>query len=222
MSPGTPSRRVYVVAHPEATHHVDGLVGGWFDSDLTPPGLEQAAAVAARLRSLVPAGEAAEVWSSDLRRAAATAEVVARRLEVRPVLLPGLREVSYGAAEGRPESWLHTRFVPPPAEEGRMDHDVGIEGAETRRQVATRVYAATAEVLASRCRHQVVVTHGFALTFVVAAFVGMPLEAAGRIGVRTSGGGITVLEEDARFHNRSIVTVDDISHLTEAKKVPGR
>lgn len=31
-------RSIYVVAHPEATHHVDGVVGGWHDSDLTAQG----------------------------------------------------------------------------------------------------------------------------------------------------------------------------------------
>ena len=102
-----------------------------------------------------------------------------------------------------------------------MDHDVGIDGAETRRQVATRVYAATEQVLASPCRLQVVLTHGFALTFVVAAFVGMPLEAAGRIGVRSTSGGITVLEEDGRFHNRTIISVNDTSHLMPAQGPTG-
>lgn len=209
------SRRVYVVAHPEATHHIDGLVGGWFDSELTARGRGEAAAVADRLRSLVPAGEPVEVWSSDLRRAAATADVVAARLSVEPMLLPGLREISYGDAEGRPEGWLRARFVPPPAAGNRMDHDVGIEGPETRREVASRVYAAMERVLDSPCSEQVVVTHGFALTFVVAAFVGTPLDAAGLIGVRSTSGGITVLEEDGRFHNRTIVSVDDTSHLLD-------
>ncbi len=37
-------RNLYVVTHPEATHHVDGLVGGQFDSELTTRGLRQAAA----------------------------------------------------------------------------------------------------------------------------------------------------------------------------------
>lgn len=206
------TRRLIVVEHPEATHHVEGHVGGWFDSELTEQERERAGAVAERLRALVSAGEPAEVWSSDLRRAAETAEMVAGRLQVRPVLLPGLREVSYGVAEGRPEALLHARFVPPPAVGDRMDHDVGIEGAETCRQVATRVYAATEQALASPCRKQVVVTHGFALTFVVSAFVGMPLGAAGRIGVRSTSGGTTGLEKDGRFHDRTIVSVDDVSH----------
>lgn len=29
-------RTVFVVTHPEATHHVEDRVGGWFDSQLTP------------------------------------------------------------------------------------------------------------------------------------------------------------------------------------------
>ncbi|WP_291799342.1 hypothetical protein [Brevibacterium sp.] len=30
-------RTLCVVTHPEATHHVHELVGGWHDSELTPP-----------------------------------------------------------------------------------------------------------------------------------------------------------------------------------------
>ncbi len=28
-------RRIYVITHPEATHHVENRVGGWYDSDLS-------------------------------------------------------------------------------------------------------------------------------------------------------------------------------------------
>lgn len=35
-------RTIYVVTHPGATHHCEGLVGGWYDSDLTAKGLADA------------------------------------------------------------------------------------------------------------------------------------------------------------------------------------
>ena len=89
----------------------------------------------------------------------------------------------------------------------------GVEGAETRRQFATRVHAAVEQVLASPCAHQVVVTHGFALTFVVTAWIGMPLESADRVNFRATSGGITVLEQDDFFANRSVVRLDDTAHL---------
>ena len=46
---------------------------------------------------------------------------------------------------------------------------------------AQRVYAAMDEILASRCEHQIVVTHGFALTFVLASWIRMPIESVGYV-----------------------------------------
>ena len=28
-------KHLYVVTHPQATHHTEGVVGGWYDSELT-------------------------------------------------------------------------------------------------------------------------------------------------------------------------------------------
>jgi probable phosphoglycerate mutase len=206
-------RRLYIVTHPEAEHHVSRQVGGWWDSALTGQGLRQATAIAARVQELVPVGAAVEVHSSDLIRTAQTARAIGELLGVQPILREGLREKSYGVAEGRPQAWLDARFVPPPPAGDRMNHVEGIEGAETKQQFAARVYAAVDEILARPCAHQVVVTHGFALTFVVAAWIGMPLESAGFVNFRSTSGGITVLEEDDFFANRSVMRLDDTAHL---------
>ncbi|WP_181773066.1 histidine phosphatase family protein [Amycolatopsis pittospori] len=198
-------RTVYVVTHPQATHHVDHLVGGWFDSELTPEGELAAVAIAASLHAKVPSD--VELYSSDLRRTARTAEVIGERLGVEPVLDRRLREKSYGEAGGKPQEWLDQRFVPPPATGERLGHDEGIPGAETKGAMGARVYAAMDSILRSRCEHQIVVTHGGALTFVVAAWIRMPLEAAGYVDFRGSPGSITVLREDDYFHNRQVVTL---------------
>ncbi|TKJ31396.1 histidine phosphatase family protein [Blastococcus sp. CCUG 61487] len=210
-------RRIVVVTHPEATHHVAGLVGGWFDSELTDRGRRQAAAIAARVRQHVPADADVRLWTSDLARAAQTAEVVGARLGVRPTLLPALREKSYGVLEGRPQGELDAVFVPPPPDGDRLHHDEGIAGAETKAQFAARVYAAVAEILADPAAHHVVVTHGFALTFVVAAWIGMPLDAAGLVNLRARSGGITVLEQDDFFANRAVLTLDETAHLEQTE-----
>jgi len=188
-------------------------VGGWFDSELTERGLREADRIAERIRELVPEGSEVELYASDLRRTAQTAQAIARRLGVEPALVKGLREKSYGEAEGRAQDWLDERFVPPPPTGDRMNHHEGIEAAETRQELATRVYGAMEAILASSCAHQVVVTHGFALTFVVAAWIDLPLESAGYVSMRSSSGGITVLEQDDFFHNRAVVSLNDTSHL---------
>ncbi|WP_407562337.1 histidine phosphatase family protein [Streptomyces sp. 184] len=198
-------RTLYVVTHPEATHHVGGVVGGWHDSRLTPAGVRAAAALARSLRARIPADAGVELYASDLRRTARTAEEVSALLGVRPVLDPRLREKSYGEAEGKPQEWLDRRSVPPPKSGERMDHDEGVAGAETKAAWARRVYAATEAILRSPCAHQIVVTHGGSLTFVVACWIGMPVGSAGYAAFRAPAGSITTLYEDDYFHNRQVV-----------------
>lgn len=206
-------RTVHVVVHPEATHHVDGVVGGWFESDLTPAGLADANAIAIALRAVVGAHSAAEVFSSDSLRAKRTAEPIGAALNTTPVPDRRLREKSYGAAEGRPQDWLDRRFLPSPAVGDRLWHDEGIAGAETKGAFAQRIYSAMDDVLARPAEHQVIVTHGFALTFVVAAWGRIPVDSLGYLNFKARAGSITTLHEDDYFHNRQVVRLCDTSHL---------
>jgi probable phosphoglycerate mutase len=206
-------RRAYVVTHPEATHHVENRVGGWFDSALTSRGRLHAGAVAARLREVVPRATRIGLYSSDLRRAVETAAPIASLFGVEPTLVRDLREKSYGVAGGRPQSWLDERFVPPPATGERLDHDEGIEDAETKLEWVTRVYRAVDRIRSVGEEHQVVVTHGGSLSWVVAAWLGLPVTACAYAAFRASAGGITVLHEDDRFRNRTLHTLNDTSHL---------
>jgi probable phosphoglycerate mutase len=207
-------KHLYVVTHTQATHHTDGLVGGWYDSELTDFGRSQAARIGQRLRELIPEDAPVELHSSDLLRAHQTAEAIAPLLRVPIQTTAELREKSYGDAGGKPQSWLDERYRFPPKTGNRMDHDEGIPGAETKREAAERVYRALDRILASPCPYQVIVTHGFALTFVVAAWIKMPLDAMGYFAVKSTSGGITHLFEDDVFANRGILSLNDTSHLT--------
>lgn len=203
------ARTVYVVTHPEATHHLDGLVGGWYDSDLTGAGTRAAAVIAANLRGRVPHDAPVEICTSDLRRAARTAAVIGAAFGVTPVADARLREISYGEAEGRPQRWLDERLVLPPVTGDRLRHDYGVPGAETREACTRRVYAAMRDILARDRAHQIVVTHGFAVTPVVAAWIGMPLEASGQAGFPVASGSVTVLRQDDVFGNRAVVSLGE-------------
>lgn len=54
-------KTIYVVTHPEAIHHVEKLVGGWYDTDLTVKGLADATRIAQWLRGQIPTGS---TWTS--------------------------------------------------------------------------------------------------------------------------------------------------------------
>ncbi len=191
----------------------EGVVGGWHDSSLTAEGARAATLIGHELRDQVANDACAELFSSDLRRAAETARVVGKILGLEPSFDRRLREKSYGEAEGRPQEWLDQRFVPPPARGDRMEHDEGVPGAETKMAFAQRVYAAMDDILKRDCEHQIVVTHGFAVTFIIAAWIRMPIESAGYVNFRAPSGSITVLREDDYFHNRQVVTLGETDNL---------
>ena len=78
---------------------------------------------------------------------------------------------------------------------------------------AQRVYAVMDAILESSCEHQVIVTHGFAVTFVLASWIRMPIESLGYVNFRAASGSITLLREDDYFHNRQVVSLGDTRHL---------
>ncbi|WP_043674873.1 histidine phosphatase family protein [Clavibacter michiganensis] len=204
-------REILLVTHPEATHHVEGRVGGWHDSELTPRGRDHAARIAATVASRVPAGT--PILTSDLRRTRQTADAIAAVVGVRPVAVPELREKSYGEGEGQPDAWFRERFIPPPARGERMRHDEGLAGAETKAEWVARVYRGMDPVMADPAPHLVIVTHGGSGTFVISRWIGMPLTALDVVAFRLPAGSITHLVEDDTFHNRTVVSLGDTTHL---------
>ncbi|MEV3936622.1 histidine phosphatase family protein [Glycomyces sp. NPDC049804] len=206
-------RTLYVVTHPQATHHVDGIVGGWHDSDLTPAGVEAAGRISEALRTAIPGDAAVELYSSDLKRTSQTTEVIGKRFELEPVYDARLREKSFGVVEGRPKAEWERRFTPPPVDGDRMAHRT-IPGSESTTEVAQRIYNAVAAIAQRPCEHQIVVTHGFALTFVVAAWIRMPVESLGYAVFKAKSGSITTLHEDDLYRSRVVVSLGDTAHLS--------
>ncbi|MCC3270442.1 histidine phosphatase family protein [Arthrobacter gengyunqii] len=209
-------RNVYIVTHPEATHHVENIVGGWHDSTLTPRGVEDARRVAASLRNLLPdylPGDngGTMLFSSDLRRTRQTAETISGLLDLEIIFDPDLREQSYGAAEGTPAGSVS--HLPPPAQGNRMQHQDGVEGSETRHVWAGRVYSALDRILAAGARDTIVVTHGGSATYLIAAWIRLPLTAAGYVKFRLSPGSITHLNEDNFYHDRRVLDLNLTGHL---------
>lgn len=205
-------RTLYVVTHPQATHHVDGIVGGWHDSVLTTAGVAAAGRIGEALRGEIPDEAEVDLYSSDLKRTSQTADVIGERFGVEPVFDPRLREASFGEAEGEPQARWDELFTPPPVVGDRLGH-LSIPGSESRRQVAQRIYAVVDEIIQRPREHQIIVTHGFAFTFVVAAWVKMPIESLGHAVFKARSGSITTLHEDDLFHGRLVLRLGDTAHL---------
>ena len=200
--------RLHLVTHTEASHHVDGLVGGWFDSELTPHGQQQATRIAEVLAERIGSGPVG-VHSSDLARARQTAAPIADRLDVEVLTDARLRERSFGEAEGRPQQWLRERAIPVPEGADLLTHHDGPAGAETRGQLAQRLYAVLHEILAEPREHLVIVSHGSATSYLILAWLGVPVAAAGRGFFRLDSGSITTLAPSPAHQSHNVLTVNE-------------
>lgn len=209
---------VYVVTHAQSLHHVEGTVGGWHDTGLTAKGERDALLIAERLADLVGQSDV-EIFSSDLLRASGTARIIGERLGKPVHEKRALREISYGVAEGKPRAWLDERYTSAP-DHNRLDHDCGIEGAETRRQVAERVFPAITEIIARKCATQIIVSHGFTLTMIVAAWLELPVEASGFLAFPAKSGSLTHLRQDDFWRNRAVMRLASTSHLDSLSSRP--
>jgi probable phosphoglycerate mutase len=59
----------------------------------------------------------------------------------------------------------------------------------------------------------VVVTHGFALTFVISAWFDTPIASLGRVRYSAIAGSITTLELDDQWGDRKMVSFNETKHL---------
>ncbi len=201
---------IIVVTHAESQHHIEGKVGGWHDTGLTKFGRSQARATAKETRRILDGNKAA-LFSSDLRRAHETAEAISDSINEPITPMKGLRENSYGVAEGKPQKWLDDRFIFPPKKGNRLDHIV-CEGAESRRTFAERIYHSMGEIYSRSEENAVVVSHGFALTFIISWWINLPIEYNAFTNFASTPGGISLLEEDDKFHNRAVKYISKKCH----------
>ena len=129
-----------LVRHGETDWNAGGRIQGSTDIPLNDTGRAQAREVAATLAADL-AGRDVVVVSSDLSRAAETADTIADALGTAVTRrLPGLRERSYGDAEGMDAVTFAEAFGP--------WHAAQVPGAEEWPVVRERALAAIAEVVA--------------------------------------------------------------------------
>ena len=130
-----------LVRHGETAWNYEGRIQGSTDIPLNDTGRVQARGIAETLAAEY-AGREVVVVSSDLGRAAETADIIAAALGTSVTLrLPGLRERSYGEAEGMDAPTFSDTYGP--------WHAADVPGAETWPVVRERALAALAEAVAS-------------------------------------------------------------------------
>jgi broad specificity phosphatase PhoE len=160
---------ILLARHGETDWNREGRWQGWADPPLNETGRAQARALAAELRG-TPFDAA---YSSDLRRAAETAEIVAAPHNVPVVLDPDLREIDIGSWSGLTRAEIVERFP-----DGRRPD------GETHTEQATRVRAAVTRIARVHPGGRVlVVGHGGTIRSIHDLISGAPYHPIANCGV---------------------------------------
>jgi probable phosphoglycerate mutase len=169
-------RRVVIVRHAETVDNAARVWQGHKDTELSDRGREQVRAAAPHLAAYAPA----LIVSSDLRRAASTADAIAG-LTGREVRLDArLREVHVGEWEGLHADEVRARYPDVIAALDRgEDAPRGVTG-ETRADVAQRAGGALREIAEELMPGEtaIVVAHGVSARVAASELVGLDQDAS--------------------------------------------
>ena len=170
---------ILLARHGETDWNREGRFQGHADPPLNRTGRAQAVDLSAALM----AEQLAAVYSSPLRRALETAEVLATSHGLEPVPVDDLREVDVGSWSGLTRAEVEERF---PAQFARwLDYGQGWEDGETYEEMGRRAVDALLQLAATHDGERVLaVTHGGPIRAAFAFADGTTHAEARRLGPR--------------------------------------
>lgn len=101
------SKQIYLIRHGQSKANAEGRVQGWFDSPLSELGIQQARCLALRLAA---EGRFYALFTSPLRRATQTAQIIAGHLNCPVNFEADLREYNMGPIAGLTLPEIRERF----------------------------------------------------------------------------------------------------------------
>lgn len=209
-------RKIVIIQHCQSEHHVNGLTGGWTDTGLTELGRQQAERVGQRLKEDLLDPSDYKLLSSDLLRTKETAEYVAKYLNKDIIFYPGLREINNGVAVGKTREWAKANMIPRERPGFYLDHREWEQG-ESWREFARRIYQTMDEIYQRTDQNLIIVTHGCALSNVIAWWMNFSCEQIEKSFIGATPGSITLLTR-SKFDQAAVSVVNDTAHLRDLKQ----
>jgi 2,3-bisphosphoglycerate-dependent phosphoglycerate mutase len=165
----------WLIRHGQTDWNILFRYQGQTDIPLNETGLAQARALAAQLAE---SGQPfAAIYSSDLVRAARTAEILGGALHLEVCQHTGLRELCFGEWEGHTRDEIHAQYAELVAERRTHPLDARPPGGETNRELAQRITNTANEIARAHPTGPVIiVSHGLALAMLTCLACDYPLE----------------------------------------------
>jgi phosphoserine phosphatase len=165
--------QIVLVRHGATDWNLQGRCQGSTDRELSEVGLRQAAQTSALLSS----EEIHAIYSSNLRRARQTAEVISQPHNLPVMIEDGVRELDHGELEGLTFNDIKNNYAEFLMRWRSEPGDIYVPGGERLADVAERAWKGLNEIIR---RHRgapgiLVVSHNFPILGIVCRITGTPL-----------------------------------------------
>ncbi len=183
---------IYTIQHTQSEHHVNGYVGAWGNWNLTELGKEQAREIGEWLAIHEHCDNTFKMYSSDLNRAAQTADQIQKVLALPDSSVTktqALREINLGAGNGKPRDWYNEHVATPP--EVYNPDFRSFPDAENDRELWNRLYTFYNDLISSPDEKIIIVSHGGALGFLVSMLMGDTFEDTRKRKIFGHSGGVS-------------------------------
>ncbi len=198
--------RILLIRHGQTEWNRRGIFRGRADVPLSPAGVRQMEALAARVATERPA----RIYTSPLERARTSARILCPAGAQPPLVVEDLTDMSYGEWEGKPEETVRVHYPDLYARWMAEPHRVRHPGGESLAEEQQRADTALREIARSLPAATVaVVAHRVVNKLLLCAALGLGAEGFWRI--RQDTGCLNVLEGEA--DRLAVVLLNDTCHL---------
>jgi len=201
---------IYLIRHGQGENNINEAIGGWSDPSLTELGIRQAEAVANRLAEELK-GQEMVLYSSNLKRANETAQIIGRRLNITPITDENLQEYRRRLPPELSRSDAKQYFIEftTPAKNYRM-----YPNSESLGELYYRAVNTVSRILDDEDKLVLLVSHYWFLDKVIAWWVGMGVDDIKQRIFKLDNASISELTVD-RQNERILVRLNDTSHLKD-------
>ena len=204
-------KTIITIQHTQSVHHTNGMVGSWTDWDLTTYGRKQAKRLGKNL-SKEFANRKFVMYSSDLKRAKQTADIIGGYMKISPILTKELRERNLGKCCGKSVEWLKENIE---CQEVSIDDKMFFD-AESRRDVLNRLLPFFHKVITSNEENIIIVSHGDLLSVFNSMWLGLDVESLNCAEMFGYAGGVSIMLIDDNGKH-IIKKLSDMSYLKNRK-----
>jgi len=203
---------IILVRHGETEWNIKEIFRGRTDIELNETGIKQAELLAEYLSQV----EMEAIYSSPLKRALKTAEVIASYHNLHVEIAPGLIDFDYGERQGLPHQEVKNKYKELYTEWIKNPHRVKMPGGESLNDVRRRAIGVVDDIVSQYEGTIALVSHRVVNKVLICTLLG--LDNSHFWNIKQDVCGITTfIYKDERF---ILIRHNDTSHLRPIQKAP--